>query len=516
MHLNKRQLLLHRGYSYISRYGFLSKINHVVTQIGLSFNVDHSSCRTSFPYSTDLNLSICLHQRLCQCLNYYSSFKKYLTWGAARRYRRCSTLISPLPISWSLIHNQEGIPTSIIRSYLLFYILCVVQLLKAACYGIKAIVTPLSHVNLPRRGVYCLLPNQHDLHLFNNLLTVNEKNNVLMALGVDLSKTTLYELPSFSSILYSKSPALIWELVSVTANSLLTCLTPRHSHVFLLRDIIALIVAQANLQYLTEHDVNVTSLLFSCSHLHVKPLYTYELAKFKLESHIFFYSRNNIGLSSTFPAYRSTYIWELMNWSSYLVLGQENLRFFVEYNHSPSLFAHQTTYIDISDQHQVPIVSTPNKYSLLNIIVYDVTPRCSEEYIQLLQEHDYYSTKVSINFLHDILEAFASHRFPVFLSPKKNLSICRNKKYIRAVNRLQATYPSFFVGKSKAALAAESPHIKIAFPFTSALLTKSSACLSSIYYDTTATIHPDSLAKGTFQLVAGYQQLHSWAMDYSN
>ena len=261
-----------------------------------------------------------------------------------------------------------------------------------------------------------------------------------------------------------------------------------------------------NLHYV--HALNQKSLAegyyFSNSNWYYKPLWTYEAEKKGSTVSLYYYSTNMENFQYDEHKKKESHGLKIMTWNHFIVWDQQQEDYLKKF--CPYANYTQVGYIDFSG---IEFFSLSNR-KVKRLAVFDITPTRPTFYTMLgFAISPYYSEKLNLTFLHDIIEVFNSDNWEILWKPKRNVDKKRisetfNQKQLNIFrNKINIIAPNI-----AARSLVESSDAVISIPFTSTAILGKINGIPSVYYDASGTIEKNR-SRG-IPLIKNRIQLKEW------
>jgi len=259
-----------------------------------------------------------------------------------------------------------------------------------------------------------------------------------------------------------------------------------------------------NLHYV--HALNQKSLAegyyFSNSNWYYKPLWTYEAEKKGSTVSLYYYSTNMENFLYDEHKKKESHGLKIMTWNHFIVWDQQQENYLKKF--CPYAAYIQIGYVDFSG---IKFISK-SKLKVQRLAVFDITPTRPTYYTMLgFAISPYYSEKLNLTFLHDIIEVFNSDNWEILWKRKRNvdkkfISETFNQKQLNIVrNKINIIDPNI-----AARSLVESSDAVISIPFTSTAILGKINGIPSVYYDASGKIqqntsHNISVLKNSYELL---------------
>jgi polysaccharide biosynthesis PFTS motif protein len=195
---------------------------------------------------------------------------------------------------------------------------------------------------------------------------------------------------------------------------------------------------------------------------------------------------------------------KIMTWNHFIVWDQQQENYLKKF--CPYANYTQVGYIDFSGNE---FFSLSNR-KVKRLAVFDITPTRPTFYTMLgFAISPYYSEKLNLTFLHDIIEVFNSDNWEILWKPKRNvdkkfISETFNQKQLNIFrNKINIIAPNI-----AARSLVESSDAVISIPFTSTAILGKINGIPSVYYDASGTIEKNR-SRG-IPLIKNRIQLKEW------
>jgi polysaccharide biosynthesis PFTS motif protein len=294
--------------------------------------------------------------------------------------------------------------------------------------------------------------------------------------------------------------------ICATALSLLDMMRGRWWHALLLSE-----AAPAALARRQQAGPLAVDYLFHASNVIYRPLWTYEAERQGSAITLYFYSTNSEAFKLADGYTTPLHSWQVMTWPRFLVWNESQAAFVRRVINSPAdvrvvgpIWFHNSA----KEMPDVPAQA---------VAVFDVQPQRSSRRQTLGTPHEFYTERVAVRFVLDILEIAEAHGRAVAFKRKRHIGPMLHKGYARAVERLSAS-PSFISVDPdiSAARVVDRCAATISMPFTSTALLACHAGKPSIYYDPVGFIQKDDRASHGIPIVSGRAELDAWFAGVKN
>jgi polysaccharide biosynthesis PFTS motif protein len=248
--------------------------------------------------------------------------------------------------------------------------------------------------------------------------------------------------------------------------------------------------------------------LFNSSAPYYRPIWTY-VAEDKGSRILYYDYSTNTAHFKNKNGYPIEKPWHLRSWPHYLVWNEFHADFIRRHDKHNSVIEN-VGHIWFSSSGKCADIP------LNSIAVFDVVPHRPTKHIEVGFTEEYYTFKITNQFLSDI-QLVLSKSNMCMPHKRKRITKFAHKNYIRRIRQLSKElnyiniYPNIdplqVIQKTKAC---------ISMPFTSTAIIAKQEGKASVYYDPTGIIHKDDGSAHGIEVLSGINELEEWVEKISN
>jgi polysaccharide biosynthesis PFTS motif protein len=251
--------------------------------------------------------------------------------------------------------------------------------------------------------------------------------------------------------------------------------------------------------------------LFHASNVIYRPLWTYEAERQGSAITLYFYSTNSEAFKAVDGYTTPLHSWQVMTWARFLVWNESQAEFVRRIlGPSADICIVGPIWFHNSAKAMPPV--PPG-----TVAVFDVQPQRTSRRQTLGTPHEFYTERVAVRFIRDILDTAAAHGRTVAFKRKRHIGPMLHKGYAGVIERLSASRSFIAIDPDIAAVRViDHCTAVISMPFTSTALMAANAGKPSIYYDPVGLIQKDDRASHGIPIVTGRAELSAWFSRVTN